>query len=193
MNYSIVTQPSVEPISLTDAKTFLKVDGTSEDALITSLITAARVHFENETWMPLCTQTWKLNLDESEVKTYIGISKSPVQSITHIKYFDENEDQQTLSTGSFQTDVLNEPARIKILTMPNIYDRMNAMEIQFVCGYGVAASVPKPIIEALELLIGHWYQHREAAVAAGMGGIREVPLGYDRIINPYKNTWFYPY
>ena len=193
MNYSIVTQPSVEPLTLSEVKIYLRVDGTTEDNLITALIVAARQHIENYTWRPLCTQTWNLNLDYSEVKEYIGVSKAPVQSITHIKYFDATETQQTVSTGDYQSDVINEPARIHFYDLPSVYDRMNTMEIRFVCGYGVAASVPDAIKEAMYMLIGHWYQHREAVVPTGSGGMREVPMGVEALLNPYRNSWFFPY
>jgi uncharacterized phiE125 gp8 family phage protein len=188
-SYSLVTGPSVEPISLSEAKLFLRVDQTTEDSLITALIVAARRYIENTTNRALCTQTWKLNLDYSEVREYIGINKGVTQSITHIKYFDYSEIQQTLSTGNFQSDILSEPARVRIFTLPACYDRLNTMEIQFVCGYGVAASVPDDIKQAMYLTIGHWYEHRETV---SIGQFNTVPLTVDAIIEPYK-TYFYEF
>lgn len=188
-SYSVVSAPSTEPLTLTEAKLFLRVDQTTEDTLITSLIVAARRYVENLTARPLITQTWKLNLDHSDIRDYIGINKGQVQSISHIKYFDSSEIQQTMSTGNFQNDLLNEPARIKIFSMPETYDRMNAMEIQFVCGYGVAASVPDDIKSAMYLLIGHWYEHREAVT---VGSFSDVPVTTEALLEPYK-TYFYEY
>jgi len=190
MNYKLVTGPTVEPISLTEAKLFLRVDQSTEDNLITAMIIAARQWVEDYTWRPLCSQTWKLNLDFTEVKQYIGLNKGPIQSVTHIKYFTTLYTQSTMSTGDFQTDIINEPGRIKILTMPAVFDMMNAMEIQFVCGYGVAASVPDVIKQAMYLMLGHWYEHREAVT---VGSFNEVPLTSKVLLEPYKNTFFYPY
>lgn len=189
MNYTLVTAPTSEPITLDEAKLHLRVDSNVEDALINALIKAARSQVENDTWRSLITQTWKLNMDSSEVKTFTGVTKSPIQSITHIKYFDINVVQQTLSTGSYQADILNEPTRIKINQMPQMADQMNAMEIQFVSGYGVAASVPQELKEAMLLLIAHWYEHREAVT---VGNMKKLPNGYDALITPYKLI-FYPY
>jgi len=189
MNYSLVTGPTSEPISLSEAKEFLRVDSSVEDTLITALIIAARQQVESDTWRGLITQTWKLSLDKDEVKIFMGLSKCPVQSVTHIKYFDLSEIQQTLSTGSYQVDRLNEPARIKLDSLPTMYDMMNALEIQFVCGYGVAASVPEALKHAIKLLVGHWYEHREAVTP---GDMRTVPMAYESLIAPFR-VLFYPY
>jgi uncharacterized phiE125 gp8 family phage protein len=189
MNYSLVTAPSVEPITLEEAKLFLRVDNDVEDTLINSLIASARVFVESETWRSLCTQTWKLSMDTTEVKTFVGLTKSPIQSITHIKYFDINGVQQTLSTGGFQSDLLNEPARIKFESIPQMKEMMNAMEIQFVCGYGVAASVPEGIKQAMKLLIGHWYEHRESVAT---NNLSEMPMAVKSLLAPYT-IYFYQY
>lgn len=189
MNYTLVTPPSSEPLTLDEAKLHLRVDSNVEDTLITALIKSARAKVESDTWRTLITQTWKLSMDSDEVKTFTGITKSPIQSITHIKYFDINVVQQTLSTGAYQADILNEPARIKINELPQMAEIMNAMEIQFVSGYGVAASVPEDLKTAMLLLIGHYYEHREAVT---VGNMKDLPNGYDTLITPYKLI-FYPY
>lgn len=189
-SYSLVTAPTVEPLTLSEAKLFLRVDQTTEDALITAMIVAARQWVENFTWRPLCSQTWKLNLNDDEITEFLGINKGPVQSITHIKYFDTLNVQNTMATGVYQQDLLNEPAIIRITTMPDFYDRLNAMEIQFVCGYGVAASVPDAIKQAMYLMLGHWYEHRESV---SVGNFTEVPVTSQALLEPYKNTFFYPY
>ena len=60
----LVTGPSVEPISLAEAKLHLRVDITDDDTLITGLIISARQRAETITRRSLCTQTWKLVLDQ---------------------------------------------------------------------------------------------------------------------------------
>lgn len=189
MNYTLVTPPATEPLTLEETKLFLRVDSNVEDTLITSLIKAARSKVEADTWRSLITQTWKLSMDKDEVKTFTGLTKSPIQSISYVKYFDINVVQQTLTTGSYQANLLNEPAIIKINPIPTMAEIMNAMEIQFISGYGVAASVPEDLKHAMKLLIGHWYEHREAVT---VGNMKDVPMAYDALITPYKLI-FYPY
>ena len=189
MNYTQVTAPTTEPISLQEAKDYLRVDSNVEDTLITALIKAARSKVENDTWRKMITQTLLLSMDKNEVKKFIGITGSPIQTINYVKYFDINVVQQTLSTGSYQPNLLNEPAIIEITDMPDMADRMNALQIEFVCGYGVAASVPEDLKLAMLLLIGHYYEHREAVT---VGNMKDLPMAYDALISPYRLI-FYPY
>ena len=44
----IVTQPSIEPLTLAQAKAHLRVDFSTDDDLITAMITSARIECENE-------------------------------------------------------------------------------------------------------------------------------------------------
>ena len=57
-SYQITTEPATEPLTLTEAKEHLRVDGTDEDTLITSIITVARKLCENYTNRAFITQTW---------------------------------------------------------------------------------------------------------------------------------------
>ena len=56
--------PAVEPVSLAEAKAHLRVTSTSEDLLIASLITAARVHLEVMLSCAFITQSWSWFLDD---------------------------------------------------------------------------------------------------------------------------------
>ncbi len=60
---SLLTPPAKEPVSLADMKTHLRVDITDDDALIASMITAARVYLERLTGKRFVTQQWRYLLD----------------------------------------------------------------------------------------------------------------------------------
>jgi len=63
MPLQLVSAPAGEPITLLEAKQHLRVDVDDDDALIGSLITAARQAAETRTGRQLMTARWKLVLD----------------------------------------------------------------------------------------------------------------------------------
>ncbi len=61
--------------------------------------------------------------------------------------------------------------------------------IEHIGSIGVDTSVdplPAPVHQAALLLIGHWYENREA-VTVGFGG-RVLPMAVDRLIAPYREV-----
>ena len=60
---SITTQPSVEPITTAEAKTHLRVEHSSDDTFIDTLITAARRACERYCGAQFCTATYSWKLD----------------------------------------------------------------------------------------------------------------------------------
>lgn len=194
MALSLVTAPTHEPVSLDEAKQHLRVDVSDEDALIQTLIEAAREHVETYTGRALITQTWDLKLDAFPCSgSVITLPKPPVTSITSISYVDTSGDSQTWSSSLWDEDLPSgpkaQPARIAPAyaeSYPSTRGQMNAVTIRFVCGYGSAGAVPRSIRAGMLLLIGHWYQNREAVVVGvGMGAVA-VPDAVDALLWPYR-------
>jgi uncharacterized phiE125 gp8 family phage protein len=153
---SIVTAPTIEPVTLADAKLFLKVDETADNDLITSLIKAARQACEAYTSRALTAQTWKVFFDRwpgvevpltegitvgadlSSVAAEVFIPKPPLVSITHVKTYDDSDVATTWSSSNYFVDTATEPGRIVPRTgtsFPTTTRTANGIEIQFIAGY----------------------------------------------------------
>ncbi len=52
MTHAIITPPAAEPLTLAQVKAHLRLDGNADDALLTSLIAAARRYLEATTGSP---------------------------------------------------------------------------------------------------------------------------------------------
>ena len=181
--YKINTAPASEPITSDQAKTHLKVSGSDEDNLITNLIVAARQHAEKYLRKSLISQTWDLYLDEFEDVNYIF--KGPIQSITHVKYYDTSNEEQTWDSSKYDADLVSEPARIIVAdgySYPSLRDKPNAVNIRFVAGYGDAADVPDQILQGMYLYITFLYEHR------GDEAYRPPKAVYD-LWNDYRTDW----
>lgn len=144
----VSTTPTLEPVSLEDAKVFINYTDDDQDTLISSLITAAREEVERETQLALIQQTLKLYLDDFPAWE-IELRKPPVSSLTSVAYTDSDGTSQTVSSANYQTDLKSYPARLwpaygKVWPTDVKEDTVNAVTVTFVAGYGATpSSVPE--------------------------------------------------
>jgi uncharacterized phiE125 gp8 family phage protein len=182
MGYTVTVEPTVEPLTLAEVKNFLKEEQATNNDLITAMIVSARKIAEGKCNRRLVTQTVKLSLDDFPSED-IEIQGSPIQSISTVKYYDDDNNLQTLAATNYQLDITEEPARFGISSTgewPSVYDRFNAVEITFVAGYGLAAAVPDNIKQAMYFMIGHWYENREDVVVGRQ--VNEVPQASEALL-----------
>ena len=185
-SFVVDTAAAVAILTTAEAKARLKVDTSADDTLIENLISAATEsaqiftnRFFINTTLNQFGDTW------SDLAT---LFKSPVSSVTHVKYYDSDNTQQTLATSVYQKDLEHQPARIGLKpnqSFPSLADRINAVECQYVVGYGSAASdVPQGIKQAVLLTIGNWYQNREEVVVGRIA--TELPKSAQYLLEQYK-------
>jgi len=188
MPVSVITPPAVEPISLAEAKTHLRVTTADEDSLIGMLITAARVHLENDTGRRFITQTVETTADD--FGDAVVLLEGPVQSVVSVTYYDEVGTLQTLSGANYGLDIESTPGYVLPKVgdaFPNTQNRANAVRVRYVAGYGTAGSnVPAPLRVAMLLMIGHLYENREAVTQQNQGATIEMPMGVAALCAPYR-------
>lgn len=194
MSYTRTVDPTVEPVTLVEAKSQLRITASDDDALINRLITTARDRAEVYTNRALVSQSWKLLMDDFP-SDEMRISKPPLISITSIKYFDINNTQQTLVENTdFTVDEFNEPAWVLPSSSgwPTVYsDGINGVEVIFVAGYqdslssplDLADKVPASIKHAVLMDVAHLYENAESSSSFN---VRSVPMGYESLLFPYR-------
>ena len=176
----IATVAAATPVTLTEAKAHLRVDFTTEDTLITTLINMATEYAEKRLGRALITQTWDLYMDEFPAIDTIVIPFAPLQSISYIKYFDVNNAEQTWASSNYVLDTIKEPGCVVQSATgtgyPGTYNRPNAVNVRFISGYGSASTnVPETIRGAIKLLISNFYENREGVVV-GQGISADIKL-----------------
>lgn len=175
-----------EPVSLGEAKAFLKVDESAEDLLISTLIGAARMHIEGVTGRALLAQSWRLVLDAWPGHGQVRLPVTPFMSVTEITAYDGDGVGHAVPLAQF----LREPDRLvlpaQVAGMPQLRERQG-IEIDYVAGFGnEPGDVPPDLRQALLALVGYWYEHRDAVIVAGSGSV--VPSGFDRLVGRYKQV-----
>lgn len=144
MSTKIVTEPQELPVTLAQALDQLREVPAPLHAQVQSLLYAATENAEGFLGRALIEQTWELVL-ECFPGREIELPKPPLQSVTSVKYLDVAAVEQTASAGLYQVDTVSTPGRIKLLptaSWPETAERLNAVTIRFVAGYGGAAKVP---------------------------------------------------
>ena len=169
-----------------EAKDFLKVDTTADDTLIDNLIKAATQSCEEYT-NQYFLDTLVTQYSDNWLEVY-RLYKSPVSTLTHIKYYDSTDTLQTLTASNYILDNVSKPARIGLAVdgeLPTLADRINAVEVKYTVGYGEnSTDVPDGIKQAVLLTIGNWYENRQTVITGRTA--TELPLSSQYLLNQYK-------
>lgn len=182
---TLTTKPTSLPISLDEAKVHLRVDHGDEDALIESLIEAATEWLQAACDRQFCQATYALKLPYFPAYC-IEIPYPPLSSVTSITYLDTGGSSQTLSSAYYVVHTTTTPGRVLLAdgyTWPSTDTHPEAVTITFVAGSAKAGDIPRMARQALLLLVGHWYEHRESVAA---GSLAEVPQTVDFLVQSLR-------
>ncbi len=180
----LITAPAKEPITKAEAKLFLKVDHTDDDALIDSMIIAARVHAEKYTSRVFITQTWQFFLNNFPSNNNdIILPKPPLISVTSVKFTDEDNVQVTFSVDNYS--ISTNSIRGSIILNPDkewpsdTLHTANPIEIEFVAGYGEETTdISELLRSAMLLSIADLYETRQdiitGSTVANLGAINRL-------------------
>ncbi len=182
-----VNTAAVNPLFTTaQAKAHLKVDVTEDDTIIDNIILAATQSceiFTNQYFIDTVVTQYSDTWDG-----FYRLYKSPVSAITHVKYYDSDDSLQTLASSNYILDGTSKPARIGIAIdgeLPNLSNRINAVEVKYTVGYGAESTdVPEGIRQAVLLTIGNWYENRQSVITGRTA--TELPLSSQYLLEQYK-------
>jgi len=187
----LVDAPLVEPITLAEAKTQMRVEHSDDDTLIERLIDVA-INYTDVTGAlgkAMITQKWGqwIAPNPSTVTLILG----PVQAVTAVKYYDTDGTLQTDDYNNYQVFGTSTATTIEPKTgfnWPTTQDRPDAIKIEYEIGYGdTAADVPAVIKHAMLVLVAHWYENRENSQ---MDRLDNIPFGYEAMLNLERSCWY---
>ncbi len=176
------------PITLTDAKEHLRVEGNAEDGYIGRLIAAADRHVEFRTSV-VCTKradTFRFDCFGSE----IVIPRGPVDLATiAVKYIDEAGVEQTLAASGYRV-VSSKLATRLLPPVTGSWPRTRAVPAAVTVTAQVGFAPPTDqapsacsdgIKHAARLLLGHWHATREGVNVGNI--VSKVPLAVDELLD----------
>lgn len=181
-----ITDATVEPFTLAEAKLHLKVETaiTEDDSLITALIKAVRLACEGQCRRTLLQTTWELAQDK--FSTALMLEHPRIIGVDSIKYIDANGVEQTLDPQDYLVDKDSEPGWVVPAydkRWPDTRCQLNAVRVRYRAGYGTEASaVPEDLKVWMKLHLAHYYKNREASIS----GTTVTPLPFaSGLLDPY--------
>ena len=186
-SWTLVTPPTEEPVTLAEIKDHLHISSTAEDSLLTLYAQMAREAVEGECWRALMPQTWDLYLPGWPAGGVIEIPRPPLQSVTSIKYTDDEGAVHTFAASNYRVDTASEPGRVVLAPdadwPSDALDSSNPVVVRFVAGYADASAVPGMAKAAILLQVGEIYANREAVI---VGSTPQVTPAVQRVLNLLK-------
>lgn len=183
----VVTASTAAIVPTSELKTHLRVTTSDDDSYIADLGLAAKEVAEEYCNRYFLATTVETYLDEwySQVDLY----KSPLKSITHVKYYDTNNTLQTLAASNYNVDISSMPGRLDLsnATFPSLYGyRTGQVVIRYVVGESSASDIDnvKLLSHAIKLLVGHWYENRQDVITGTQ--VNMVPETSRFILDKFK-------
>jgi len=149
--------PTKEPITLYEAKSFLRIMDNEDDLLIETLISAVREHIENITNRQLESATFELYTNYLITK----LPKNPIASIDKIEYLGQDGNYIELDNTSYYLYENNGIGCINYNDIPTLQEHKKTLKITFTSGY---TNVPESIKSYMKVKISTLYENREQFV-----------------------------
>lgn len=176
----------MEPLTIDEVKLHLRLnDDTTEDAWIADRIVAAREWCENYTGKALAWQTIELYGSGFPSGQGFRLPMAPIVSVTSVTYKDSAGTESTFT--DYIADTVNGwvvPAYGKSWPSFTPYP-VNPVKVTYVAGYD---SAPQVVKQAMLLLIGHWYENREAVVIGTIS--TEIQFTVKALLSQYRDRWW---
>jgi uncharacterized phiE125 gp8 family phage protein len=173
-----------EPVSLDMAKRQVRAEGTTaDDAYLLELIQSAREHVEAYCGIRVAPAAVRMTFASFDALE--RLAQAPVQSIVDVRYLDTAGVEQVLDPAAYElVEVDADPLRPRLRlafnqSWPAIRSAEDAVRVNAVVGYTV---VPKPVIRAMLLLIGQWFDN--GGVASGQ--VQELPHAVTALLSNFR-------
>ncbi len=166
MRPMLIGAPVIEPVSLSEAKSWLREDASDEDQLIQALIVSARMTLEAYTRRFFITQSWRLVYDawprSVAAQSFLLIPFAPFLSIVAMRVYGVDGVGADIAASNYHAPASDEGARVSFLAAPPPPSRkVDGIEVDFTVGYGALANeTPEPLRRAIMLLVAHWREKR---------------------------------
>lgn len=191
--YTVTVPAAEQPITLAEAKAFMKISSTFEDDLISALIIAATEQAEQYTGQVFITRTFlgKFSVEyisSTEIYPYVKLRRAPLDTVNTVQisvddtFIDESY-QEKKPTHGYARILFND-------SVSSFDDIPYPLQINFDAGYGDASAVPDNIKLALKMYVNFLYRNRGDCIDSSSCGVLKdnsgLPPVVRSLLTPYK-------
>ena len=176
MNYlngiEIVNDIVAEPLSVTDAKSWLRVTFSTDDAVIGSLVTSARSWLEQFTGLGFGSRKMISYVTIEDYSMDFELPYGPINTVTEV--YDKAQ-EVVVSTAYYEVY----GGKLRFTTT-------GEFKITYTAGY---SSLPEPLVQDMKRLVAWGYQNRGMNFSADQGSsVVGFPEIYTLNANGYKTV-----
>jgi uncharacterized phiE125 gp8 family phage protein len=169
MSITTITPPASEPVSLAEAKLFLRVDHAAEDDLIALLIGAAREAVEAGIGRALITRRVRESLDiwRREAVNGAVLGLGPVTNVVAVRLLADNGSQSLLDPERYRLEGHRDRPRLVFASgVPSTLRDIGGIEIEYDAGFANdPADLPLALRLATLQIVAALYELRQGEAA----------------------------
>jgi len=180
MKLKLITAPTAMPVTLDDAKAFMRVLGNEEDTVITRAIQAATEKAEQITNRQLVQATYEGYLDG--FASDVVLPKPPLMSVNGVSYVSTAGTVKAFT--DYEVDDVAEPAVIHFGSTPSDVRTtgVNNVIVNFTCGY---ESVPDAVASWVLSYATTLYENRQFK-EVGVSGEVDFSEHLNHLLDSYR-------
>ena len=160
MTSILQSRPMVEPVAVDALRDYLRLED-DEAALLSSLITSARLMVEAQTGVRLISQVWSQVIPYQPIGR-LSLAHWPLLQLKGISILGETIVK--LSVDDFIVTKQTRPIQVfpKNGVWPNLRSSQYGITVDVMVGFGAQkADVPEDLQQAVLILAAHWYEENE--------------------------------
>ena len=191
MRDELITQNVAQIWSSADARSFVRVSHALDDELLGKLVESAERYVLQKAKYVLAQQTRKQTMAGFPATNAFSLDKMPVTEISTITYYTSGG-AQVLAANEYGLDAAARPQTVYTTGWwPTDELVRPGVEIQYVCGYVSAETVPDTMLGIVRLLVAGWYENREAMVASAQrrAEVASIPFGVAISLSDWLEYW----
>jgi uncharacterized phiE125 gp8 family phage protein len=179
----LIQAPLTEPLSLADAKSWLKVETNDDDLLIAGIITSARLTIEAVTGLLMIDQLWRFSIGPHAYKRPLTLPLRPLSALKAVRLRAMTGSVNDLSLDRAVIMSKSKAEFFLPLDSGLPFDGADQLEIDAQMGFGAEGTkTPSALVTAMRLLVAFWYENRGEPASDNS---QPWPAAIHALLHPY--------